>query len=103
MKNYYILQHGSYFNMKSKQRAAIIRLYYKFKSSVTVETRRFYVQPLTNKHFHSLITEQCDETGKRISVLADYVEKWHFKGINNIFYRCNDVALNFYDLSSLNY
>jgi hypothetical protein len=51
---------------------------------VTVETGRFYVQPLTNKHFHSLITEQCDETGKRINVLADYVEKLHFEGINNI-------------------
>jgi len=61
------------------------------------------VQPLTNKHFHSLITEQGDETGKRINVLADYVEKWHFMGINNAFYCCNDVALKFYDLSSLNY
>jgi hypothetical protein len=84
MKNYYILQHSSYFNIKSKQRDAIIPPYYKFKSSVTVETGRFYVQPLTNKHFHSLITERCDETGKRINVLADYVEKWHFEAINNI-------------------
>jgi hypothetical protein len=102
VKNYYILQHGSYFNIKSKQRVAIIPPYWKFKSSVTVEIGRFYLQPLTNKYFHSLISEQCDEMETCINVLADYVEKWHFKGINNIFHCCNDVALNFCDLSSLN-
>jgi hypothetical protein len=42
---------------------------------VTVETGRFYVQPLTNKQFHSITTAQCDETEKRINVLADCVEK----------------------------